>query len=53
VDAGGASDESGILRTAKSCGSDASTLAFKSAQETAPVTVTNKPDHREDHEGNR
>jgi hypothetical protein len=42
-----------VKRTAKSCGSDASTLAFKSAQETAPVTVTTKPDHREEHEGNR
>jgi hypothetical protein len=27
VDAGGAKDESGVVRTAKSCGPDASTLA--------------------------
>jgi hypothetical protein len=32
--------------TAKSCGPDAPTLAFKSAQETAPVTVANKPGHK-------
>ena len=30
MDAGGASDEGACLRTAKSCGPDASTLAFKS-----------------------
>jgi hypothetical protein len=53
MDAGGASDEGAGLRTAKSCGPDASTLAFKSAQETAPATVTNKPDHRGEREGNR
>jgi hypothetical protein len=53
VDAGGASDESASLRTVKSCGPDASTLAFKSAQKTAPMTVTNKPDHRGEREGNR
>jgi hypothetical protein len=53
MDAGGASDESACLRTAKSCGPDASTLAFKSAQETAPVTVTKEPDHRGEREGNR
>ena|SRR5580692_9774097 len=53
VDAGGAADESAGLRTAKSCGPDASTLAFKSAQETAPVTVTKEPDHRGEREGNR
>jgi hypothetical protein len=40
-------------RTAKSCGSDASTLAFKFARETARMTVTKEPDHREEHEGNR
>jgi hypothetical protein len=53
VDASGASDEGAGLRTAKSCGPDASTLAFKSAQETAPATVTIKPDHRGEREGNR
>jgi hypothetical protein len=53
MDAGDASDEGGFLRTAKSCGPDASTLAFKLAQKTAPATVTTKPDHRGEHEGNR
>jgi hypothetical protein len=53
VDADGAFDERRVTRTAKSCGPDAPTLAFKSAQKTAPATVTNKPGHRGDHEGNR
>jgi hypothetical protein len=47
VDAVGAARRTALLRTAKSCGPDAPTLAFKLAQETAPATVTNKPDHRE------
>jgi hypothetical protein len=42
-----------VKRTAKSCGSDASTLAFKLADVIPLATVTTKPDHREDHEGNR
>ena len=33
-------------RTAKPCGPDASTLAFKSRASEREVTVTNKPDHR-------
>jgi hypothetical protein len=41
------------LRTAKSCGPDASTLAFKLVAATPLATVTTKPDHRGDHEGNR
>ena len=52
VDADGASDEGADLRTAKSCGPDASTLA-SSLREEAQATVTNKPDHRGEHEGNR
>jgi hypothetical protein len=42
-------DEARISRTAKSCGPDASTLAFKSAGSIPPATVTTKPDHRGDH----
>jgi hypothetical protein len=53
VDAGGASDEGACLRTAKSCGPDASTLAFKSMEVTPSATVTTKPDHRGEYEGNR
>ena len=53
VDAGGASDEGACLRTVKSCGPDASTLAFKSRGSIREVTVTTKPDHRGEREGNR
>src|SRR5207247_8456927 len=52
VDAGGAKDESADLRTAKSCGSDAPTLA-SSLREEAQMTVANKPGHRGEREGNR
>jgi hypothetical protein len=47
VDASDATDESVILRTAKSCGPDASTLA-SSFRWGNPLkaTVTKKPDHR-------
>ena len=41
------------MRTAKSCGSDASTLAFKSRGSIREATVTKEPDHREEREGNR
>jgi hypothetical protein len=41
------------MRTAKSCGSDASTLAFKLVRGFSLATVTTQPDHREEHEGNR
>jgi hypothetical protein len=46
-------DECAGLRTAKSCGPDASTLAFKLVAATPLATVTNKPDHRGEHEGDR
>src|ERR1700687_5483388 len=52
VDAGGAKDEGAGLRTAKSCGPDASTPA-SSLRDEAQTTVTNKPDRRGEHEGNR
>jgi hypothetical protein len=42
-------DERRVKRTAKSCGPDASTLAFKSAGSIPLATVTRKPDHRGDH----
>ena len=50
---GCAFDEQRMPRTAKSCGPDASTLAFKSRGNIREVTVTTKPDHRGEHEGNR
>jgi hypothetical protein len=53
MDAGGASDEGARLRTVKSCGPDASTLAFKSRGSIREATVTTKPDHRGEREGNR
>ena len=53
VDAGGASDEGTGLRTAKSCGPDAPTLAFKSRGSIRLMTVTIKPGHRGEREGNR
>ena len=53
VDAGGAADESANLRTAKSCGPDAPTLAFKSRGSIHGATVTTKPGHRGEREGNR
>jgi hypothetical protein len=52
VDAGGAKDEGADLRTAKSCGSDASTPA-SSLREEAQATVTKKPDRRGEHEISR
>jgi hypothetical protein len=53
VDAGGALTNAHALRTAKSCGPDASTLAFKSRGSVREATVTKEPDHRGEHEGNR
>jgi hypothetical protein len=50
---GRAFDEWRVMRTAKSCGPDASTLAFKSVEAISLMTVTKEPDHRGDHEGNR
>jgi hypothetical protein len=52
VDAGGASDESGFLRTAKSCGPDAPTLVSRSWSDPR-TTVANKPGHRGEREGSR
>ena len=42
-----------MRRTAKSCGSDASTLAFKLAKAIPQATVTTKPDHRGEHDISR
>jgi hypothetical protein len=59
VDAGGAAqtscaDEALISRTAKSCGPDASTPASSSREASfLGATVTNKPDHRGEHEISR
>jgi hypothetical protein len=53
VDADGAADESTGSRTAKSCGPDASTLASSRRKQFPPATVTTKPDHRGEREGNR
>jgi len=56
VDALAAQDERRNKRTAKSCGPDASTLAFtlaKIASAIEPTMVTTKPDHQGEHEGNR
>src|ERR1700722_13560148 len=55
MDAGGAADESANLRTAKSCGPDASMVGVKLAMmlRITPATVTTKPDHRGEYEGNR
>jgi hypothetical protein len=51
-----------LLRTAKSCGPDASVVGVKFAEACRPdralgtpyppMTVSNKPDHRGEHEGN-
>jgi hypothetical protein len=53
VDADGAFDERRLRRTAKSCGPDASTPASSWRMHFPPMTVTKKPDHRGEHEGNR
>jgi hypothetical protein len=51
MDAGGAADESAYLRTAKSCGPDASTPASSLTEEIfREATVTRKPDHRGEYE---
>src|SRR5260370_26441064 len=50
VDAGGAKDEGADLRTAKSCGPDASTPASSQRKPFPLATVTKKPDHRGEHE---
>src|SRR6202051_1464238 len=51
MDAGCAADESAILRTAKSCGPDAPTLASSSRGASfLGATVANKPGHRGERE---
>jgi hypothetical protein len=52
VDAGSALDEQRLMRTAKSCGPDAPTLA-SSLRNDPQATVANKPGRRGEHEGNR
>src|SRR4051794_19613587 len=52
MDADAAADEQRVRRTAKSCGPDASTLASSLAVK-RETTVTTKPDHRGELEGNR
>jgi len=49
---GSARDERGLMRTAKSCGSDAPMLA-SSLREEAQMTVSNKPGHRGEREVSR
>jgi hypothetical protein len=46
MDAKARSTMRSFSRTAKSCGPDASTLAFKLVEAIPPATVTTKPDHR-------
>jgi hypothetical protein len=41
------------LRTAKSCGPDASMVGVKLAKEIPPMKVTKKPDHLGEHEVDR
>jgi hypothetical protein len=53
MDAGGATDERVFLRTAKSCGPDASMVGVKFAEEIPLATVTTKPDHRGEYEVDR
>jgi hypothetical protein len=52
MDAKVLADERRMSRTAKSCGSDFSTLE-SSLRKILQATVTRKPDHREEREGNR
>ena len=53
VDAGGATDESASLRTEKSCGPDAPTLASSRGRQLSRATVAKEPGHRGEHEGSR
>jgi hypothetical protein len=53
MDASGAFDESACLRTEKSCGSGAPTLASSLAGYACGATEANKPGLREEHEGSR
>ena len=47
---GCAFDERRLMRTAKSCGPDASVVGVKPVEETLLATVSKKPDHRGEHE---
>ena len=49
VDADGALRRGRRMRTAKSCGPDASAVGVKSVEVSPPMTVSNKPDHRGEH----
>jgi hypothetical protein len=55
MDVGGATDERADLRTAKSCGPDASMVGVKLAMmlRITPAKVTNKPDRLGEHEISR
>jgi hypothetical protein len=58
MDASSAADESAYLRTAKSCGPDASMVGVKFSRSKLlasfwGATVTTKPDHRGEYEVNR
>ena len=55
VDAGSATDERVVLRTAKSCGPDASMVGVKFVMmlRITRAMVTTKPDHQGEREGNR
>jgi hypothetical protein len=46
-------DEARRMRTAKSCGPDAPTLASSFAEATPQATVAKKPGHRGEREGSR
>jgi hypothetical protein len=54
MDAGTLTDEQCCTRTAKSCGPDSSTLesSWRQCLRIALATVTTKPDHRGEREGN-
>jgi hypothetical protein len=53
VDASGATDESAELRTAKSCGPGAPTLALSFVEMICEATVAKEPGHRGEHEVSR
>jgi hypothetical protein len=53
MDARCATDERARLRTAKSCGPDASMVGVKLVKEISPAMVTTKPDHQGEREISR
>jgi hypothetical protein len=53
MDADGATDERANLRTVKSCGPDAPTLASSFAERSAQAKVARKPGHLGEREGSR